>query len=335
MKAMIATGQAPSLEVSPNGRELYVADTYLDGPRHLRKDVVSIYDTEDFSLSHVIELPDRRRALMAPRNRTALIDDGRFLLLFNFSPATSVSVVDIHRRELLGTVQTPGCSLLYPTGERGVSMICGDGSLLTLHFDANGELASRMLSEPFFASDNDPIMENGVPIGGHWFFVSYGGDVYPVDLSAETPAFSKPWPLVDHSKKSASWIAALLTGGKAGPWLPGGQQLAAVHEERRELFVLMHPVAWSGGTGDHVFPGPEVWVYDVDLSKRIRRLELRGVGNSIFVTPGENPVLLVSGADPKTEEPRLEVYDATSGEFLREVDEFGGFAIYFYGLPDR
>ena len=60
-KTYIATGMMPSLQQSPDGRELYVADTYLDGPERLRRDVVSIYDTRDYSLSSKIELPENRR----------------------------------------------------------------------------------------------------------------------------------------------------------------------------------------------------------------------------------------------------------------------------------
>ena len=44
---------------------------------------------------------------------------------------------------------------------------------------------------------------------------------------------------------------------------------------------------------------------------------------SIAVTPDPEPLLLVFGADIKTEETRLEIYDARTGEYLREMKEPG------------
>ena len=51
-------------------------------------------------------------------------------------------------------------------------------------------------------------------------------------------------------------------------------QLAATHAGRGELYVIVHPTSWSEGKGDHDFPGPEVWVYDVETRQRVRRLKL-------------------------------------------------------------
>ena len=149
-------------------------------------------------------------------------------------------------------------------------MICGDGTLLTLQLDAAGRVDAQLRSEQFFDPDVDPIIENGAPIDGVWYFPSYGGDVYPVDLSGGAPSFGEKWALVDHSVEPAGWFASLVTLGKAGPWLPGGYQLATVHEGRRQLFVLTHPIAWSEGEGDHVFPGAEVWGLRTSTSANAR-----------------------------------------------------------------
>ncbi len=339
-KTYIATGMMPSLQQSPDGRELYVADTYLDGPERLRRDVVSIYDTRDYSLSSKIELPENRRALMAPHARTALIDGGRFLVLFNFTPGTGITVIDTSARSVVGEIATPGCALVYPTGARGVSMLCGDGRLLTLHLDSNGHLAKRISSEPFFDPDVDPVIENATALGSTWYFPSYSGDVYPVDLSGDEPVFHEPWPLVDHDEEPANFLMAFLSGGKAGPWLPGGAQLISAHAARGELFVLMHPVAWSGGEGDHIFPGAEVWVYDAAAKVRTRRLALQGLGAAVFVTADDRPLMLVSGIDPDSLQSEsivpsistLEVYDAATGEYLRQLTDMG-FTINFEAAP--
>ena len=81
------------------------------------------------------------------------------------------------------------------------------------------------------------------------------------------------------------------------------------------------------------FQGPEVWVFDVAERERVRRLKLRGVGMSIGVTQDEEPLLLVLGADIRSEEPSLEIYDARSGKFLREMHEFGDVALAFEPVP--
>jgi methylamine dehydrogenase heavy chain len=327
-KAHIASGQIPSLQVSPDGSELYVADTWVQGPDRKRRDLLSVYDTRDYSLKHSIELPSSR-ALMLPRPRTALVHEGRLLVLFNFTPGTSVTVIDLAARKVVSDIPTPGCSLVYPTGTRSVSMLCGDGTLLTLELDANGGLRNQQRSHRFFDPDADPVMENAASIGGTWYFPSYGGDVYPVDLSGETPTFHEAWALVDHDARPAGLLRTLLSRGKAGPWLPGGYQVATAHRARGELYMLVHPITWSESKGDHVFPGAEVWVYDAGGKRRVRRIGLRGVGVSIHVTQDAAPLLLVSAADPETEKPRLEVYDAVGGDYLREFDEFGSGVLYF------
>ncbi|MBW2387956.1 MAG: hypothetical protein JRG89_05910 [Deltaproteobacteria bacterium] len=332
--AQVSAGQMPTLAVSPDGNEIYVAETtYEYGSRGERHDFVTIYDTTDYAVQGHIDLPTGKRALMASVRRATLLNDPRFMVVYNYTPATSVSLIDLRERRHVAETPVPGCHLVYPTGARGVSMLCGDGTLLTLHFDEAGELAGQHRSEAFFDPQTDHLKTNAVAIGHIWYFISYSGDVYPVDLSGERPSFAKPWALVDHDKKPAGWLGALFTMGKAGPWLPGGMELAATHVQRGELYVIVHPIFWSDAKGDHDFPGPEVWVYDLERRERVRRLKLRGVGMSIGVTQDEAPLLLVLGADIRTEEASLEIYDARSGKFLREMYEFGDAPVAFEPVP--
>jgi methylamine dehydrogenase heavy chain len=328
--AHLSAGQMPSIAIAPDASEVYVAETtYAYGSRGQRHDIVTVYDTTHYAAQAHIPLPTGQRALMAALRRMTLLRDPRFLAVYNYTPAASLSIVDVEERRYVGDAAAPGCHLAYPTGERGVSMLCGDGTLATLVFDERGELLRTHRSEPFFDPDVDPIKTNAVAVGSTWYFVSYSGDVYPVDLSGERPVFQPKWALVDHDVKPAGFLRTLLTMGKAGPWKPGGMQLAAGHGGRRELYVIMHPIVWSEGKGDHDFPGPEVWVYDVDRRERIRRLRVRGVVVSINVTQDAQPLLLATGADLETEELHLEVYDAVTGRFLREMFEYGDTAFAF------
>ena len=346
-KAWLSTGFLPSLQQSPDGREIYVADTYLDGPERLRRDVLSIYDASDYSFSSKLEMPENSRAMMGPRATTALIDDGRFLVLFTFTPATGIRVMDTSARRFVAEVATPGCSLVYPTGKRGVSMLCGDGRMPTLHFDSSGQLTKRVTGEPFFDPDVDPVQENAGVIEGTWYFPSYSGKIYPVDLSRDEPVFHEPWALVDHDsepkEERAGFMSKLLPflgqGKEEGSWHPGGVQLISTHAERGELFVLMHPRALSGDANDHAFPGKEVWVYDISTKARTRRIKLNSLTNAIHVTADDQPLLVTAGVSvlhgegkeshaPVAEEvvpvfSIVEVYDAVAGDYLRETKDTG------------
>ena len=106
-RAILGTGSFPTLHVSRDRSELYVADSWLDGgPKQTRRDYVTIYDAKTWQRREVIEVPGSRRALMAPTNRSALTRDGRFLVIFNFKPATSVTVVDVIKRRVVHTAPT-------------------------------------------------------------------------------------------------------------------------------------------------------------------------------------------------------------------------------------
>jgi len=323
-KAHVSAGQMPTLAIAPNGREIYVAETtYAYGSRGTRHDLVTVYDTTHYAAQAHIALPTGKRALMSALSRMTLLEDPRFLAIYNYTPAASLSLVDLEERRHIAETPSPGCHQTYPTGARGVSMLCGDGTMATLVFDERGNWLRTHRSERFFDPDDDPIKTNSARVGSTEYFVSYSGNVHPVDLSGERPVFEEAWPLVDHSVKPAGLFRALLTMGKAGPWKPGGMQLAAGHAGRGELYVVMHPILWSQGKGDHDFPGPEIWVYEIAKRERVRRVKVRGVAVSVDVTPDAEPLLFVTGADIKTEELHLEIYDAVSGKFLREMHEFG------------
>lgn len=352
MRSTITTGIFPSIQSSSDGRELYVPDTFNHGPERTRRDVLSIYDTADYSLIDKIELPKNQRALMAPgaRARSAMIDEGRLLVLFNFSPRTSVTVIDPGARKILNEIETPGCFLVYPTGRLGVSMLCGDGRLLTLRLDADGQLLDQTHSEVFFDPDDDPIMESAAKLDGVWYFPSYAGDLYPVDLSGERPEFGTPWSLSEELDDSveavepAGFLSSFFSDEAVeaeGAWLPGGYQLAGSHESRGELYFLMHPTAWSQGQGDHVFPGTEVWVYDVETKQRIKRIALREMAGGFHVTSDPQPLLIAASFPPEVLASTgpagpllfsIDIYDAVTGEFLRDFKDNGA-AVYFAEPP--
>lgn len=307
MLGMISTGIFfAKFETPEDYSVIYSPESYYS--RHTRgerTDVVTYYDTRTLEVLDETVIPPRRHSGVPNMGFSTLTDDERFLAIYNFSPAQSVSVVDVEAREFTGELATPGCALTYASGERSFFTMCGDGSLLTIVLDERGKEASREKSEPFFDPAADPVMEKPVRRDDTWYFVSYEGSIHEVGVAQDEPSFSAPWPL--------------LTDAEAG-WRPGGLQLLAIHPERNELAVLMHE---GGEPGSHKNPGSEIWVYDLEARERVRRIELAAPAVSINVTRDANPVLVASHGAPT-----IDVYDFASGEHLRTIEGVGQTPLY-------
>src|SRR5260221_11469781 len=93
-------------------------------------------------------------------------DDQRMALVSDFTPASSVTVVDLVKRQVLGEVEIPGCSLVYPSGTRGFSTLCSSGTMLTVRLDANGAVVGRSESQAFNPLDTDPLFTSSTLVGG-------------------------------------------------------------------------------------------------------------------------------------------------------------------------
>src|ERR1700759_2824288 len=118
VKGNIPARESTTLLISDRRPELDVAATvWARNTRGARTDYITVYDKETLNAIGEIVLPGGKRALMtALDGQSAFTDDQRMELVFNFTPASSVTVVDLINRKVLGEVQIPGCSLIYPTG---------------------------------------------------------------------------------------------------------------------------------------------------------------------------------------------------------------------------
>ncbi|MEN8183025.1 MAG: amine dehydrogenase large subunit [Myxococcota bacterium] len=334
LRGMVSTGYGlPGALFSPVRPELYVPETfYSRGSRGERTDVLTIYDATSLAPVAEVSLPPKRALNAVPVVNEALSDDGRFAAIFNMTPATSLSIVDLAERRFAGEITTPGCSLAYAAGERRFAMLCMDGALLLVRLDEEGKEAGKLRSPPFFDPEVDPVAEKGVRWRDLWLFVSFAGVVHPVDVSEETPRFLPTWPLVEESAGEDSWR-------------PGGSQPLAVHQASGRLYALMH----EGGPDTHKDPGSELWVFDLESHERLQRIELESPGFTYLGVPmvfGEDwvwpfnrtsdgllAVLPSPGIDSvsvtQDEAPRLFTsgmfsggvasYDALTGEFLGRV----------------
>ena len=106
------------------------------------------------------------------------------MAIFNWTTGTSISIVDVQNRRFAAEIETPGCSLVYPTGHADSSRFFADGAVFTLTLDDEGREASRGSSKPFFDPQGRPGAEKAVRVGSQWYFVSFDNVVHPVDAAA-------------------------------------------------------------------------------------------------------------------------------------------------------
>jgi methylamine dehydrogenase heavy chain len=313
-----------------DGSEFYLPETfYSRGSRGVRTDVVTIYSTETLAPSGEVVIPSKRAIDNIATGNVALSDDGRFLAVFNLTPSTSLSIVDVATRTFVGEIPTPGCSLVFAAGPRRFLMICGDGAALAVQLDEDGGELSKRRSAPFFDPDADPVTEKAVRWRDQWLFVSFEGGLHAVDVSGDELAFPPRWSLVADDERTDDWRI-------------GGSQHLAVHDATGRLYSLVH----QGEAETQKHDGTELWVYDLAGRERLDPIELvnpgltfmgvplefgrdwpwpfnrlyhnllpnMGIG-MIVVTQDAQP-LLVTGAQFSGS---VAVHDALSGAFLRRV----------------
>ena len=280
--------------------EMYSVDTYLSrGTRGDRTDVFTIYDKRTLAPTAEVILPPKRSSSMPTVYNLQLVDNEKLALIYNFTPAASVSIVDLDSRTFIGEVPIPGCALSYPMVGRGFSTVCGDGTMLTVNIGANADDIESSRTDSFFDYENDPLMEKAVQIGSMTYFPTFKGNIQPVDMSGDIAVPGEAW--------------SLLGAGDEG-WLPGGLQSTGVDDAGR-MYLLMHP---EGYDGSHKDPGVEVWVYDVENQERVDRIKLELPAISLGITRGDNPLMVTTNINLT-----IDVYNANSGEFLRNIADIG------------
>src|SRR5579859_7439888 len=215
---MLSTGFGfTRVVLAKDGKTVFSPETYFSrGTRGTRTDVVTMYDPTRLAPVGEIVIPAKRASNMPMMADSELTDDGRFLLIYNFTPAQSVTVVDAHSRTLVGEIETAGCALVYPTGPRSFFSICADGSLLNVHLDDSGHATTRERTARMFDILHDPATEKGVRLGNTWYFVTYSGVIYPIQISEKGLALKEKWSLINPADQVEKWR-------------PGGLQQLAVH----------------------------------------------------------------------------------------------------------
>ena len=276
--AQLYTAPHSNYAVDPLGHFFYVAETYWSlGNRGQRRDLVTVYDGATLNLAGEIPLPGR--LLTDPKTANFDISsDGHFGYVYNFEPASSVVVVDLHKRKVTASLSLPGCGLVYAWGERSFASLCADGTLATVV--GTGPVAR---TQPFFDAEHDPVFDESVVDRktGKAFFLTYTGSLFEVQL-AEHPQIGASWSL-----QQAAGLSPATTATGRVTWRPGADRLAAYHRRSGRLFVLMHEgVHWTQAQ-----PGTEVWVLDTASRKLLARYPVPQSASSIAVTQDVQPVL--------------------------------------------
>lgn len=309
----ITGGLAAMFAASPDHKYFYTADTfYSRAVRGDRTDVVTIYDAHKLEPIGEIPVPTKRQLAIPDPTSMQPTEDGRFLLMLNLTPATSVTAVDLEQRKLAGEIQIPGCSEVLMLEAREFASVCADGSMLTTQFDDSAKTTDqKRTAKPFFDVEKDPVFQLPAMIGKQAYFVSYHGVVYPMDLSSSPAQPGATWSLLSDQEKKDGWR-------------PGGWQPVAGYAPGHLIFVLMH----QGGEWTHQVAGPEVWVYDLNGQKRVAKISLPIKSNAIRVSQDGNPLLfaLVS------QSAQLQVFSALKGRYMGTVNEVTQNPYILFGL---
>jgi methylamine dehydrogenase heavy chain len=300
LKGQIPVAQFGTVIAATKRAEIYTGDTFYSRlTRGERTDVVTIWDKATLAPKGEIALPGNKRGQMVTiKNAFQLVNDEKWLLVYGFTPAASVYVVDLEARKVISEVDIPGCSMMYPTGQRSFSTLCADGTLSTITLDAAGQATTTVTSpQPVNDLDQDPMFMMPAMVGRTAWFATFKGQLHGFDFSGATA-------------RDLGTFSLGTAPGAAPEWRPGGWQVVTSDKAGR-VYVLMNP---NGRDGSHKDGGSDVWVMDPVKRVLVQRIPLETPGVSIEATRQAQPRLVVSRADGV-----LDVYDVASGKLERSL----------------
>jgi methylamine dehydrogenase heavy chain len=304
---MVDTGwEGIKLDFSRRGDVIYNEAMYMSrGYRGQRTDAITAYDRHTLKPLREIVVPAKVIRGWPDPNHTALSDDDRFMWMQFFTPASSIGVTDLTGNRYVGEFETSGCAHVMAAGPRQVFTLCGDGSALAITVGDDGAEKTRKRYSGLFDPDKDPLHGAGVRSGNTWYFVSHRGQVHEVQVEDGELRFGPVWPVTEK-------IGALT-------WVPGPLlQPMAIQDAKKQLYVLMHASDLKpkgGGYDFQVGHGTEVWVFDLNTKKRLRRLVLKHPGTAVAVSQDAAPLLYVASMLDFV----VDIYDEADGREKREI----------------
>lgn len=299
VKGQIPVAQFGNLLPATTRPEIYVGETFFSRlTRGERTDVITIWDAKTLAPKGEIVLPGGKRGLFVTlKNSLQFTNDEKWALVFNFTPGSSVTVVDLEARRILSDIDLPGCSLVYPTGPRGFASLCADGTMTSIVLDAAGRAGPAVTSKAFNDIDKDALFMTPAMVGRTAWFASFTGNIRGIDLSGAV------------ARDLGMFTIPRQAGGDP-EWRPGGWQVITA-DKAGLLYVLMSP---HGKEGSHKDGGTEAWVIDPAKKSLVRRIALNNHSVSIEATQQASPLLVASRPDGS-----LDVYDAATGAFQKTI----------------
>ena len=263
-----------------------------------RSDVVVFNDLK--SLAPVGEVAVPKKLAAIGHSGLAGLIGGRFLGVFNMTPATSVSIVDVETKKLVGEIATPGCAMVYPVGS-SFMQICGDGTLQLVTLAADGREAKRAQSAKFFDVEKNPVYDYAVPSATGWILISVESEVFEATFANGIKVVQTGTLLTDKDKEEK--------------WRIGGDEPFAYNAATSTLLTLMH----QGEKDTHTDDGAEIWAFDHKTGHRGYRLKLPETAYAMNVSADADPRLFVLSTKLRT----AYVYVAKTGKLVRTIDEAG------------
>ncbi|MBS0285589.1 MAG: amine dehydrogenase [Proteobacteria bacterium] len=300
LKGIVRAAQFANSLVSTKRGEILTSETFYSRlTRGERTDAITIWDMADLKPKGEIVLPGGKRQLSVTYPNLFQFTNGeKWALVANFTPAQSVTVVDLDGRKVLNEIDLPGCAQIYPTGQRGFSSLCADGSIFSATLDDQGKVATSRTIKAVQDIDRQPLFSAPAMVGRTAWFVSQHGMLQGFDLSGDV---ARPIP--------GAFSVGTAEGG-APEWRPSGWQVINADAAGR-LYVLMNP---AGKEGSHKDGGTEVWVIDPAKKARVARYPLKAQSVAVAVTREDRPHMVLARADGV-----IDVYDAASGAFVRTL----------------
>ncbi|MFL6871975.1 MAG: amine dehydrogenase large subunit [Candidatus Azotimanducaceae bacterium] len=288
---LAAGGWRNAVEYSSDFSTIYSPETYYSRTtRGQRTDVLSFYDVASLSPVDEIEIPAKRGSGAAHRSYSGRSDDGRFVYVFNMTPAMTVTVVDVVARQVAAEIGTDGCAMIYPSGNFSFLSLCGNGRIRQTILNQQGVLEETRFTDVFFDPQQDPLTEKATRLNGDWYFVSFHGAVHRVAASDAEVNPSGRWALLDQSELAAGWR-------------PGGAHFLASHRSG-VLYVGMN----QAGPDSHKQPAQQVWMMNVDDMSKRQVIEPPGPVTQLAVSQDTQPLLAAA-----SEGPEIYLFDALTG----------------------
>ena len=288
---LAAGGWRNAVEYSSDFSTIYSPETYCSRTtRGQRTDVLSFYDVASLSPVDEIEIPAKRGSGAAHRSYSGRSDDGRFVYVFNMTPAMTVTVVDVVARKVTAEIGTDGCAMIYPSGNFSFLSLCGNGRIRQTILNQQGVLEETRFTDVFFDPQLDPLTEKATRLNGDWYFVSFHGAVHRVAASDAEINPSGRWALLDQSELAAGWR-------------PGGAHFLASHRSGF-LYVGMN----QAGPDSHKQPAQQVWMMNVDDMSKRQVIEPPGPVTQLAVSQDTQPLLAAA-----SEGPEIYLFDALTG----------------------